>query len=101
VVHSDSDWVGNVDNQISVNRFIIYLLGVPIYRRSKGQKRVTLSISEVEYMAMSEAMKEIHLIFNLLRGMGIPVKLSIMVRTDNIDSIFMAENTSSGVRTRD
>jgi sugar/nucleoside kinase (ribokinase family) len=32
--------------------------------------------------------------------MGIPVKLPMMLRTDNIGSMFMAENASSGVRTR-
>jgi sugar/nucleoside kinase (ribokinase family) len=32
--------------------------------------------------------------------MGIPVKLTIMVRTDNIGAIFMEENASCGVRTR-
>jgi hypothetical protein len=32
--------------------------------------------------------------------MGFPAKLPIMVRTDNIGAMFMAENASSGVRTR-
>jgi hypothetical protein len=79
-----------------VTGFIIYLLGVPICWRSKGQKGVTLSRSEAEYMAVSEALKEILYIFYLLRDMGIPVKFPIMVRIDNIGAIFMAEKTSSG-----
>jgi hypothetical protein len=32
--------------------------------------------------------------------MGIPVKLPIMVGTDNICAMFMTENESSGARTR-
>jgi hypothetical protein len=32
--------------------------------------------------------------------MGIPVKVPIMVRTDNTGAIFMADNASSGVRIR-
>jgi carbonic anhydrase len=32
--------------------------------------------------------------------MGVDVKLPIVVRCDNIDAIFMAENSSSGIRTR-
>jgi hypothetical protein len=32
--------------------------------------------------------------------MGITVKLTIMVRTDNIGAMFMAGNASSGVKTR-
>ena len=63
VSYSDSDWAGNPENRISVTGFIIYLLGAPICWRSKGQKGVTLYNSEAEYVAMSEAVKEIRFIF--------------------------------------
>jgi hypothetical protein len=49
---------------------------------------------------MSEAVKEIRFIYYLLRSMFIEVKLPIIVRCDNVGAIFMAENSSSGVRTR-
>ena len=100
VCYSDSDWAGDPENRISVTGFIIYLLGAPICWRSKGQKGVTLSSREAEYVAMSEAVKEIRFIFYLLKGMGVEVKLPIIVRCDNVGAIFMAENSSSGVRTR-
>jgi hypothetical protein len=61
---------------------------------------VTLSSSQAEYVAMLEAVKDIYLIFYLQRDMGIPVKLPIMVRTNNIDAMFIEENASSGVITR-
>jgi hypothetical protein len=82
-----------------VTGFIIYLLGAPICWRSKGQKGVTLSSSEAEYVAMLEAVKEIRFIYFLLKGMGFDVKLPIIVRCDNVGAIFMAENSSSGIRT--
>ena len=100
VSYSDSDWAGNPDSRISVTGFVIYLLGAPICWRSKGQKGVTLSSSEAEYVAMSEAVKEIRFIYYLLSGMGVQIKIPIVVRCDNIGAIFMAENSSSGVRTR-
>jgi hypothetical protein len=100
VVYSDSNWAGDTENWISITGFIIYLLGVPICWRSKGQKGVTLSTSEAEYVAMSEAVKEIRFVYYLLESLGISVKLPIIVRIDNIEAIFMAENASSGVRTR-
>jgi hypothetical protein len=100
VVYSDSNWAGDTENQISISGFIIYLLGVPICWRSKGQKGVTLSSSEAEYVAMSEAEKEIRFVYYLFESLGISVKLPIIVRLDNIGAIFMAENASSGVRTR-
>jgi hypothetical protein len=78
----------------------MYFLGDPICWRSKAQKGVTLSSSEAEYVAMSEAGKEIRFIFYLLTSMLIEVKLPIILKCDNAGSIFMAENLSSGVRTR-
>jgi hypothetical protein len=59
VSYCESDWAGDAKIRISVTGFIIYLLGVPICWRSKGQKGVTLSSSEAEYVAISEAVKEI------------------------------------------
>jgi hypothetical protein len=44
---------------------------------------------------MSEAVKEIRFVYYLLESLGIPVKLPIIVRADNIGAIFMAENASS------
>jgi hypothetical protein len=99
VSYSNSDWAGNPETRISMTVFIIYLHGTPICWRSKGQKGVTLSISKAEYVAMSEAFKEIRFIYFLLKGMGVDVKLPIVVRCDNVGAIFMAENSSSGIRT--
>ena len=78
----------------------MYLLGFPNCWRSKAQKGVSLSSSEAEYVAMSEAVKEIRFIFYFLTSMLIEVKLPIIIRCDNVGAIFMAENSSSGVRTR-
>jgi hypothetical protein len=49
---------------------------------------------------MLENVKEIHFIFFLLRDMGVSIKFPIMVRTDNIGEVFMADNTSFSLRTR-
>jgi hypothetical protein len=81
-----------------VTGFLIYLLGAPIYWRSNGQKGVTLSSSEADYIGMSQAVKEILFIYFLLKGMRVDVKLPIAVRCDNFGAIFMAENLNVGVR---
>jgi hypothetical protein len=98
--HSDIDWAGYSENRISITGFIMYLLEAPICWRSKGKKGVTLSSSEAKYVAISEVVKEIRFVYYHLVSLGISVKLPIIVRTDNIGAIFMAENPSSGVRTR-
>jgi len=100
VSFSDSDWAGDKDNRRSVNGFVIFLCGVPIVWRSKQQKTVALSSSEAEYVAISEAVKEILFVLQILATMNIPVVTPVRVRVDNMGAIFMAGNASSSVRTR-
>jgi ribosomal protein L7Ae-like RNA K-turn-binding protein len=49
---------------------------------------------------MSEAVKEILFVIQILESMGIKVQSPVTVRVDNMGAIFMAENTSSSSRTR-
>ena len=63
-------------------------------------KSVALSSGEAEYVALSEAAKEVKFIYQVLRSMGVKVKLPIIVRVDNIGAIFMAENVAVSQRTK-
>ena len=63
-------------------------------------KSVTLSSSEAEYIALSEAAKEIKFVYQLLKSLGMEVKLPIIVRVDNIGAIFMSENIAVSQRTK-
>jgi hypothetical protein len=62
------------------------------------QRGVTLSSSVAEYVAILEAINEIKFIHYLLQGIGIEIELPIIMKTDNIGSMIMAQNSSSGVR---
>jgi hypothetical protein len=99
-VFCDSDWAGNSEKRISINGYIVYLMNMPVCWRSKAQRGVTLSSSNAEYVAIPEAVKEIKFIYYLPREIGIEISLSITVKTDNVDAMFMAQNASSGVSTR-
>jgi hypothetical protein len=96
----DSDWAGDSEKRISVTGFIVHIMNVPVCWRSKAQRGVTLSSSEAEYVAISEAVNEIKFIYYLLREIGVEVNLPITVKTDNVGAMFMAQNASSGVRMR-
>ena len=63
-------------------------------------KSVTLSSSEAECVALLEAAKEIKFVHQLLIGMGVKVKLPIVVCVDNLGAIFMSENASVSQRTK-
>jgi len=75
-------------------------MGCPVLWRSKAQRAVALSSSEAEWYALSEAAKEIKFLAQVLESMGVKVELPIVVRVDNIGTIFMAENSSATSRTR-
>ena len=61
---------------------------------------MTLSSSEAELMALSEATKEIKFVYEILTSMGIKVKLPIVCRVDNIGAIFIAENATANPKSK-
>ena len=96
----DSDFSGNKDTRKSVTGFIIYFMGCPIAWRARGQKSVTLSSTEAEYVAISEVVTEIMYVRNILEFLGYKVQLPIIVNVDNIGVIYMANNACSNTRTK-
>ena len=81
---SDSDFASDKETRISVFGYVIYICGIPIASRSKGMKSFVLSTTEAEYMALSEVVKELKLIAQLLQTMNITVELPITVQVDNV-----------------
>ena len=97
---SDSDYATDPETRISVSGFVLYVCGVPVSWASRGQKSVTLSSTEAEYVALSEAAKEVKFVYQLMTEIGIEVKLPITIRVDNVGAIFMAENNAISNRTK-
>ena len=58
-VYVDSDWAGSTDDRRSTSGYVIYLMGQIISWRAIKQKCIALSSMEAEYIALSEAMKEV------------------------------------------
>ena len=63
-------------------------------------KSVVLSTTEAEYMALSEVVKELKFIVQLLQTMNIEVELPISVYVDNVGAIWLSNNrtTSDGTK---
>jgi hypothetical protein len=78
VTYTDSGYAGDKDNQISVGGFIIFLFGILIMWRSKAQRSVSLSSAEAEFCSLSDVVKEIKFVFQILMSMGISVKLQLL-----------------------
>ena len=93
---SDSDFASVKEMRISVYGYAIYFCGIPITWRSKGMKSVVLSTSEAEYMALSEVVKELKFIVQLLQTMNITVELPNTVHVDNVGAIWLSNNRNTG-----
>ena len=97
---SDSDFASDKETRISVFGYIIYSCGIPIALRSKGMKSVVLSTTEAEYMALSEVVKELKFIVQLLQTMNIKVELPITVYVDNVGAIWLSNNWTTRDRAK-
>ena len=97
---SDSDFASDKETRISIFGYVIYFCGIPIAWRSKGMKSVVLSTTEAEYMALSEVVKELKFIVQLLQTMNIAVELPITVHVDNVGAIWLSNNRNTGDRTK-
>ena len=53
-----------------------------------------------KYVALSKAAKEIKFVYQFLIGMGMKVKLPIVVRVDNLGAIFKSENVLVSQKTK-
>jgi hypothetical protein len=99
-VYTDSDWAGDKESRHSVSGYVMFLMGVPILWKSRSQKTISLSSSEAEYYALSEAAKEIKFIVQILNSIGIKITMPIVVRVDNVGAIFISENNTATSRTK-
>ena len=63
-------------------------------------KSVVLSTTEAEYVAVSEVVKEIKFLYQMLRSMDVKVPLHIKVHVDITGIIWLANNSSVSDRTK-
>jgi hypothetical protein len=99
-VYSDSDWARDKDTRKSVTGFFIFVNGALVGWRSKSQHCISLSSSEAEMYALTEAIKEVPFLIQLLLFIDVKVKLPVQVKVDNMGAIYMSENSTPSARTR-
>src|SRR3989440_5576443 len=67
---SDADWAGNLDTQRSTTGYVVMLNNGAVAWRSQRQPTVALSTMEAEYMALTEATKELFWMRGFLTELG-------------------------------
>jgi len=97
---SDSEFAGDKDTRISVYGYTTYYCGAPVSWKSKSGRSVTLSSTEAEYYASSEATKELVFLTNIIMDMGVKLKLPSTLMVDNVGAIYLANNHTTGQRTK-
>ena len=88
---SGSDFANDKDTRYIVYGYIIYFCGIPVAWKSKSMKNVVLSTTEAEYVAVSEVVKEIKFLYQMLRSIEIKVPLPIKVQVDSVGAILVGK----------
>ena len=101
-IYSDSDWARDKIKRRSVTGFIGYFLGSPIVYRACYQPTIALSSCEAEYMAMTDAAKEVLYFRNIFAELAKYAKLSFptVMHVDNTAAIALATTLVANKRTK-
>ncbi|XP_057851979.2 secreted RxLR effector protein 161-like [Cryptomeria japonica] len=98
--YSDSDYAGDMDDGKSTSGYLMSLGSVVISWKSKKQPVPTLSSAEAEYIAASEATREILWLRRILADLQEPQASSTPLFIDNQSTIKMAKNPVFHDRTK-
>ena len=96
----DSSFGDNPDTRKSTSAYLGTIGGASLVNWiSKGQKIVTVSSTEAEYVALSDGSKETTFIMNLLNEVEY-VEMPSIIAEDNTGAIFLSKNQQVGSRTK-
>ena len=73
--YCDSDWAQDRNDRKSTTGYVFFFAGAPISWATKKQQSVAMSTCEAEYMAMSEATKEVMYLRQLLQSINVLIKI--------------------------
>lgn len=98
--YADSDWAEDRETRKSISGIICKVFGASVSWSSRKQNIVATSTTESEFYALSEAVKEVQWLNNILHDFHVNVKLPIVIHSDNQSTIKMVENSKFSSRTK-
>jgi len=99
-VFCDSEFVGDKEKHISITVFCIFYNDCLVSWKSRGQKSVSLSSTEAEYVTMSEVCMEVIFIENILVFLEIKLDYPILIQCDYVGAIYLAINEKTSGQTK-
>lgn len=96
---TDSDLAGDLDSRKSTSGYMVSYAGGVVAWQSRLQKCVSLSTTEAEFIAATEAMKEMLWMRRFTIELGLKQKRYV-VFCDNQSAIHLAKNSSFHSRTK-
>ena len=95
----DADLAGDIDSRKSTTGFVFTLGGTAISWGSNLQKVVALSTTEAEYVAMTEAAKEMIWLQTFMKELGQKCDMGTLY-SDSQSGIFLAKNPAFHSKTK-
>ena len=99
VGYCDSNYAGDLDKRRSTTGYVFTLAKAPVSWKSTLQSTVALSTTEVEYMAIIEAVKEAIWLQGLVDDLGVGQK-QVTMFCDSQSAIHLAKNQVYHARTK-
>ena len=96
----DSDYAGDNDTRKSVTGYIIFLNGIILCWKSKGQDIVSLSSTEAEYIAVTNMTSELMFVRQVMKFLDMKMNEPMEINLDNLGALFLAENEYACQRTK-
>lgn len=98
--YSDADYAGDPITRRSTNGYVLFLGGNPISWSSRRQQCTALSTTEAEYIAASEAVKELMWFLKFFQDLLPNTNLQPVLYIDNQGAIKLAKNPEFHARTK-
>ena len=97
--YTDADYAGDLDNRRSTSGYVFAYTGGAISWRSRLQDCITLSTTEAEYVAATEACKEAIWLARLVGDLGMNVEMPVL-HCDSQSAIQLAKNLVFHAKTK-
>ena len=100
VGYADADWAGNEEDRKSNSGFVFKFFGAPISWKSRKQQCVSLSSTEAEYVALSEACQEGMWLKTLVRDLHENCSSQLVLFEDNQSCLKLVKSERIGGRSK-